>query len=617
MSTLNSLQLAWKQAWQPSDRRAPWMWCEDHVRVDDTSPMPGKWRSDNSPWVKEMMEVFADPAVNELAVMCSAQSAKTQTILNCLMWAISQDPGPIQWVMAAQDEAKVFARTRLLPTLRNCDAVNALLGDTDPSLTEINFPGAAFLLTGANSKSKLQSNPKRYLFLDEVRNYPPGAYEMVRKRVRSFWNSKICTISTPDKVNDHVHRAYLSGDQRVWHFECPHCKQLQKLEFANLKWDENSTTKPAGRWEFDEVAKTVRYECVSGCKIADQPFLRRHIAKQGKWIRTNPGAPSNKVSFTWNAMLPPWVKWRDVVEEFITSFSVLKLGDHEPYKAFINETLGEPWEDRLKEFTDFGHLEARRTTYSLATFDADGKIVFDYPLEKTRILGIDVQKDHFRYVCRAFGPAGESRLVAFGRVETEGDLDELPNKLGVPHYNVLLDTGHEAAKCYRICARNRWKAFRGTAAEYFAATSSDGTKIRRLWSLTRADPAMGTVKQGKVRPIKLYLWSNPGVKDMLAEWMAGLGPDWTLPDNEGAEMTDYLAQVTAEKRMEKIDARGHTYVEWVKIRRDNHYWDCECMIAVAALATGLVGKPEEIPGEAKAPQKESDTEEMIPEEVEA
>ena len=67
--------------------------------------MPGKWRSDNSPWVRELMEVFADNRVNTISVMCAAQSSKTQTIMNLLAWAACEDPGPAMWVMAAHDEA--------------------------------------------------------------------------------------------------------------------------------------------------------------------------------------------------------------------------------------------------------------------------------------------------------------------------------------------------------------------------------------------------------------------------------------------------------------------------------------------------------------------------------
>lgn len=581
---MKPVERAWRSAWKPADRRPPWQWCEENVRVDDTSPFPGKWRSDTSPWVRELMETFADSTVNEISVMCSAQSAKTQTIMCLLMWAIKEDPGPIQWVMAAQDEAKTFSKTRLLPTILNTPCVEELINSQDIAVNtlEVNFPGAPLLITGANSKSKLQSNPKRYLFLDEVRNYPPGAYEMVRKRVRAFWNSKVITISTPDMANDHVHRAFLQGDRRYWHFECPHCAQLQKLEFKQIKYDTNETTKPGGVWDFDAVAKTIRYECVACAKpITDDAATRKHIANKGRWIRENPHAPSNKVSFTWNALLPPWVRWRDVVEEFLISHGTLRLGDHQPYKAFINETLGEPWEDRLKEVTDFGALLSRRASYTLGDKWAD---------EKERLIAFDKQKDHYRYVCRAFGVDGESRLVEFGRCDTDEQCDEVVARLNVKKYNVMMDSGHEAVAVYRICAKRGWKAFKGTSHEYFAGENEDGEKVRKLYSKTFADPAIGTEYEGRVPKVKLYLWSNPGVKDMLAEWIAGFGPNWTIPSDESAAMNDYISQVTAEKRIEKIDAKGRSFFEWVQVRRDNHYWDCECMMTVAALVSGLVGK---------------------------
>jgi len=557
--------------------------------------MPGKWRSDNSPWVKGFLEAFSDPNVSELVTMCSAQSAKTQMVMVALFWAVAESPGPIQWVMAAADEAKEFARTRLIPEVLNCKPVAALLA-SEPGLTSIDFIGSAFLMTGANSKSKLQSNPKRYLFLDEVRNYPPGAYEMVRKRVRSFRNSKICTISTPDKTNDPVHRAYLDGNQQCWHFACPACGHEQQLHFRQFKWDKNETTRPEGRWDFDKLADTIRFECEKCAHpIKDTPSNRRMVCGGG-WIAMNPDAPRNRVSFHWNAFLPPWVRWRDNVVEFITSYSVLKNGDHESYKSFINETLGEPWEDRLKEVTDFGALEHRRASYSLGEPTPDGWVP---------ILSIDVQKDHYRYVCRAVGPLGASRLVAFGSVTATADdaeLDALPGKLGVDAGNVCIDSGHAAARVYRICMRNGWKAFKGNDTEYFTAKINDADghekKVRRLWVLAYVDPALGMKSDGprRPKPIKLFHWSNPGIKDVVAEWMAGLGPDWCIPNDDTEQMRDYISQVTAQRRVEQVDAKGTVRHVWMQTRRDNHYGDCEEMIAVAMLAKRLVGRS---PGDPK------------------
>ena len=67
-----------KKAFKPPDTRTPWEWAESNVRLDPTSPFQGFWKSDISPWVRELMEVFADNEVTDISVMCSAQSAKTQ-----------------------------------------------------------------------------------------------------------------------------------------------------------------------------------------------------------------------------------------------------------------------------------------------------------------------------------------------------------------------------------------------------------------------------------------------------------------------------------------------------------------------------------------------------------
>jgi len=46
-----------------------------------------------------------------------------------------------------------------------------------------------------------------------------------------------------------------------------------------------------------------------------------------------------------------------------------------------------------------------------------------------------------------------------------------------------------------------------------------------------------------------------------------------------------LKQVTAERREEKIDARGRVTYFWKQVRRDNHLRDCELMIHVASVIT--------------------------------
>jgi hypothetical protein len=53
------------------------------------------------------METFADNRVRTLSIMCSAQSAKTETMIACLCWLIAEDPGPTMWVTSKEVDAQL------------------------------------------------------------------------------------------------------------------------------------------------------------------------------------------------------------------------------------------------------------------------------------------------------------------------------------------------------------------------------------------------------------------------------------------------------------------------------------------------------------------------------
>lgn len=615
---MNPLLKGFKAACRPTDRRKVWEWCEDNVIVDNTSPMAGRWRSDNSPWVRELMECFSDNRVTDISVMCSAQSAKTQTMMCCMMWAIAEDPAPALWVLAAKDEAQQFLRDRLAPTVMNCKPVKEVLLAV-PKM-EMIFSTMPLYFVGAGSPSKLQSKPIRWLMLDEVRNYPDGALEMVLKRTRAFWNARRLIISTPAAKEDDVHRAFLNGDQRRFHFPCPKCGQLQPLKFEQVKWDKDNATKPEGKWNFDALAATLRYECVAcGYAMRDTPTERKMIARSGKWVRENPNASRSRVSFTWNALLPPWVPWRSVVEEWLLAVSAAKGDppDLEPLKTFITETLGEPWDDQLGAIEDWGFLDERKNDYAYGESWAE---------EKERFMAADKQAkggEHYWWVVRAFGPFGKSRLIAYGRCNTKEELEETRKLHNVPNGNAIIDSGYKAPEVYRFCLAAGWKPFKGDDAEFFLTTDkASGKSYRRIWRRGFVDALMGQrnggpgvphprgklpmrLPVGNSRLIPLYQWSNPSVKDLLAEFMRGLVGEWTLPKEIGK---DYMKQVTADRRVERQDPRGRIYYQWQQMRPDNHLKDCEEMLIVAAVVKKLVSakgsaidvEPEEN-ADAKAP----------------
>jgi len=563
--------------------------------VDDTSPLPGKWRSDNSPWVRAPMERAARPEIRRVVIKCSAQSAKTQTVMGLCCWAIDQEPGPAMWVMAAKDEARDFMRDRLTPTFRACRPVWQQLSTIEGSTFV--FASMPFYLTGAHSKSKLQSKPIRWLFLDEVRNYPKGALELALKRTRAFWNAKEFIVSTPDMEGDAVDSRFLQGTQESPHMKCPKCGCYQELVFARMKWDKDEEAKPHGAMSWERLADSIRYPCQS-CKHEwkDTPHERRQIAREAVYIAKNPSAPKHTASFEWNALIPPWVSWRSILEEYLNAVAAARQDppDLDPLKAFYNETLGMSWNEALGIVDNYGFLEDRKDDYEFGEA---------WPEEERRFISADRQEEggeHYWWLIRAFGPMGASRLIAYGRAETTEQLEEIRQRYNVPLQYAMIDSGFRATEVYRWCQKSGWKAFKGDNVDAYLGSVVDketgkSKTVRRIWTKTDVDPMFGTHRdkqrkkvgaKTRVRArIPLYRFAGETTKDFLAEFMRGLVGAWTIPRTTPKE---YLLQITAERRVANTDRLGRISYTWVRARKANHLWDCEQMILVAAVITKMV-----------------------------
>ncbi len=582
---LSPVERAAIAAWKPQDIRLPWEWAEDNYTVPNTSPMPGPWRSSNSPWVRELMELAADKRIRFIAVKCSAQSAKTETLLALMFWTIGEDPGPEMYVMANKEDAQDFVRDRFAPSLKNCQPVNELiLRETKSGFTFRTMP---LYFVGAGSPGKLQGKPMKRLFLDEVRNYPPGALETVMKRVTAFGQlAQVFIISTPGDKGDAVDQAFLRGDQRTFHFPCPKCGALQQLKLENLKCEHPQTleackfsevpgAKENGQWNFDVLGKVIRLQCVKcGHLMADTPTVRKTICRTGHFIRMNPNAEPCDVSFTWSALLPWWVSWRGIVKEYLLALAAARRGNVEPLRTFITETMGEAWEDQLGVIEDFEFLEARKQDYDF------GEV---WPEEDTRFMAADRQEaggEHYWYVIRAFNQFGKSRLIMFGRAVSTLELENIRRAYNVPLVNSMIDSGHKASEVYKFCLSAQWKAFKGDDAEHFFFRSVKLNKtLRRIWERTFVDPYMGTA-MAKKKSLPLFRFCNNPTKDLLMTYMTGLAGEWSIPKRTPRE---YLKQITAERREEVQDLHGRLKFVWKRKVRDNHLWDCELMIMVAAV----------------------------------
>jgi hypothetical protein len=554
---------------------------------------------------------LADPSINTVVAICSAQSAKTLTILSWLHWVITNDPGPFLWVTKNLTEAKRLSKTRFYPSLERCAPTAELLpeGRSDKKTLELYLPGMFVSLTGAEATGALQSTPYRWIVCDEARSYKPGVLGMIRKRFRSFGaNHKMVIITTPDEENDEVDQAYQSGDQRHLMTPCPKCGWDNEISdwgerksVGGLKWDKNDETYDvvAEDWKWDELYKSIRYECWNPeCDHAwrENTFDRKEISRSEKWVPRNANAPSNIRSYTWNALVPYWPEWREQLREFLEAMKALQWGNPAPLKDHITETRGQSWKGADHYVPGDRNIEARTVDYDKLRpwSGTEAK-------ERMRFMTIDVQGKggrHFWWVVRSWGPKAWSRKIAHGKAFTYEELVEIAAEHDVDPLCVGIDAGAYTGEVYKYVVRSgrRWKALKGDDRWSFTDKG-----VRRLYTISEADPGIGTADEGKVPKIKLRVWAKYGALDRLLGMQHGILGKWEVgPDLEdGRPDPEYMLQVTAVgRRTRRNRVTGRAVREFYNLRDDDHLSDCEQMQIVMWEAAGL-GDPEPPPPEKK------------------
>ena len=592
------------------------------------------------------MDDFADDGVRVINNKCSAQSCKTVTNMALQGWTIVEDPAPTLWVTKSAPEAKKLVKGRLWPMYDKtpCIAEKLPKDKGKRNLLELYFPGYYLIVAGAENEASLQSTPFRYLFLDEVRQWREGALEMVRKRTRRYpHNHKHLTISCPDMEGDPVDRAFNVGNRNYWEKKCRNtaCDHWFRLEWGEkdkpggIKWDTNEVTRPEGRWNYDEVLKTLHFECAA-CKMrytdvrpsgTDRKYFGREWTdvpegaevrpgdrwwsekgtkehpghwqpnaqaewsivppdvqiqrKTGRWTSTNPNAASDTKSYTWNALLPHFTSWEDQVKEFLSACAAMEWGDFAPLKDHWNETRGLSWSDRLRHKKEQDYLDQRVRDYKPGDL---------WPEAKKRFMTVDVQAKggrHFWVLICDWAHGAVSRRIHYQKAWSWAEVWKIRETFNVPMNCVAIDEAFASSEVKLEIVKTGYqaKAFRGEDKTFFQW--ADG--IKRIWDHTPVDPVMGKEGAGRMRPIKLYRFAKPAMMDQLALMLYGELGDFQI--YKEIDEKDYKLQVTAWDRRYRTDRHGQEIGEWYQKRTDDHAHACERMQIVCATISGMFREP--------------------------
>lgn len=396
------------------------------------SPEPGQWRTDRTPFWREPMDVLSDHhLVGKVSVMAASQMGKSEVMNNWVGYTIDHSPCPMLLVEPTVDLCEKYSKQRIEPMIEAC----ADLRDKVPSSRKRDsgnttlvkeYPNGVLIMVGANSPSGLASMPIKHAAFDETDRYPDdigdqgSPIKQAEQRTIAFPRGKIGHFSTPVRVpvedddgnetgGSHIWRMYQAGSRARYHVPCPHCGELQHLEFKNLVWEKDTT--PEGRSVHKpETAVYMCQACGVGIEERHKPQMLADAAMggQARWIHERPN--DEHLSYHINALYAPiglGRSWAKIVKEWIEA-----CRDRSKLVTFWNLILGLPFDDhadRLRENDLFEQAE-----------DLPLQIVPPGYFKLT--MAVDTQGDWLDCQVQAWGR--NERTVTVDRFQIPGDIEK-------------------------------------------------------------------------------------------------------------------------------------------------------------------------------------------------
>ena len=449
----------WEQA-RPPPRYTPDTWAEERRHLSpEASELHGKWRNANSPHVALPLQWLAPwDETEQVFLMWSSQSSKSEVLLNFIGYTIDSDPGPGLCVQPnLRPMAEAFIKDRIEPMIRDSPTLAAKVYSMNSRSIDAStryhkkFPGGQWSFAGAASPAQLASRPIRYVAGDEIDRWEKtregSALKLVWKRTGQFSNRKGLFVSSPTFENSGIHAEYKNSLQHEWHLDCQHCGESQMPKLKHFSWDIDEQGEP----------DSIRYACEHCGAVHDQREERK-LKRTGHWVCTNPGEKSGRRKAAW---LNQWgvlrVPWRHTVTEWLEG-----QGDGEKLQATVNTVLAEVWRG-TGEKLEWERLHARREQYPV---NADGERLIPQQVVLL-VLSVDTQDTWLDYDIIGYEADGRtSWRIERGTIEGDPDepevweqLDELRARTW-PHENggelLIAGTGidsrgHRTPAVYAYC----------------------------------------------------------------------------------------------------------------------------------------------------------------------
>jgi phage terminase large subunit GpA-like protein len=571
-------------------------WAAKHFYLSaESSQQQKKWEA--YPFQPGIMDAMGDDRIEEVDVFKSARVGYTKMLLACIAYdAHHKRRNQALW-QPTDDDSDDFCKTELEPMLRDVEVMRKVFPSfmaksKNNTLQHKKFLGSILHLRGGKAAKNYRRITVASAKVDEVDGFDQlierssDPHTLTAKRLEGATFPKHILGSTPRvKGLSHIEGRTLAAQARMrYYIACPHCDAEHPL-----MWGGKGATHG---FKFDTANPEVVTHVCPHCHehITQAEYLKvwgagAWVSECGNWrygqdsvwrdAALMPIKPPRHVAFKIWTAYSPQATWIAIVRQFLEAMAKRRAGDKGPLQGFVNETLGETWEDDEAEKVELNSLQQRAEAYPLRTVPMGGLVL---------VAGVDVQGNRFEIVVWAIGRGGERWVIDYCVIPANpADPAEWEQKLD-PY---LLSTfPHASGQVLHIEAAAVDMMGHFTHQGYNFARMRESRRHCKVFA-GRGDPQPGKPIGGKAtlqdvnfmgrtirRGVKLWYIGTDTAKDLFFGQLQVTqpGPGYVHFSKELPDV--FFQHLTAEARVPVRTARGHE-TRWVNVNHSrNEALDC-------------------------------------------
>jgi phage terminase large subunit GpA-like protein len=604
--------------WRPSEKRDPAPWAAAHRIYPETAGIPGPRDPGLTPYMIPWSAAVHRGGYRRVVAVTSAQSGKTDSMLDIIGARLDQRPAPILYVGPTKEFLTDQFEPRLMALLDEADTLaNKVVRGRRMKKTLKHVAGVRLRLAHAGSSTALKSDPAALALIDEYDEMMANVkgqgdvLGLVEARGETYADFVTAITSTParglveiepdetsglefwarsapEDLESPIWKLWQEGTRHHWAWPCKHCQEFFIPRFKQLRWPDRATPAQA-----KQAATLECPRCGGQHSETDKVWMnaRGTMVAPGQQVELKDDAPrvtgapadSSTLSMWTSGLCSPFVTWGQRAETYLTA---LQSGDHDRIQTAMNAGFGECYAMTASgDVPDWQEIMERRQPYRQGDVPAGGLRL---------VMGVDVQKFSLVYVIRAFGARGTSWLIDNGQLYGPTEDDDVWSALadlmltpvgGMQIEKVFVDSGFRPDKpelgnehkVYEFCRRYSWLCA--------------PTKGKDVQSPPYRVSKIEVKPDGKkaLYSIDLVTLSTDFFKSLVMSRIR------TPADQPGAfhvheaVSEDYCKQLTSEAR---VVVEGKPV--WVKRSRNNHFLDCEALCAAIGYTLNVQRIPEGI-----------------------